>query len=96
MHKGEYIRCISLSYDNNFNSTDYGNYVKHGAIWVKSTEIVTLEYNDGYVYNSCKDAYSRTTEPDFTRIVRLTLSNGKELNVLNTEEFDLELQSDEQ
>ena len=66
------------------------------AIWVKSTEIVTLEYNDGYVYNSWKDADSGTTKPDFTRIVHLTLSNGKELNVLNTEEFDLELQSDEQ
>lgn len=96
MHKGEYIRCIRLSYDNNPDSTCYGKYAKCGAIWVKSTEIVTLEYNDEYVYNSWKDADSGTTKPDFTRIVHLTLSNGKELNVLNTEEFDLELQSDEQ
>lgn len=95
MHKGEYIRCIRLSYGNNPDSTYYGKYAKYGAIWVKSTEIVTLEYNDGYVYNSWKDADSGTTKPDFTRIVHLTLSNGKELNVLNTEEFDLELQSDE-
>ena len=39
MHKGEYIRCIRLSYDNNSDSTYYGKYAKCGAIWVKSTEI---------------------------------------------------------
>ena len=95
MHKGEYIRCIRLSYGNNPDSTYYGKYAKYGAIWVKSTEIITLEYNDEYVYNSWKDADSGTIKPDFTRIVHLTLSNGKELNVLNTEEFDLELQNNE-
>lgn len=90
MHKGDFIKCVEVSCNNtDVYCNSYGCYIKKGVIWIKSTEIVTLKNTCGYMYESWKDAESGNKKSTPIDVITITLSNGKELDVLNTEEFDM-------
>lgn len=91
MHKGDFIKCVQVSCnDTDVNCNSYGYYIKRGIIWIKSTEIVTLKNIFAVkMYESWKDAKSENSKFTPVDVINITLSNGKELDVLNTEEFDM-------